>query len=122
MAGVGTGRCIGNQANFNQQNNCPTAPIKDFQFTEGPVPAAGGLVSNLQAEAAAAVPMGKSTTVNVLDETPAGAQTVVLSCPVAVGARTCANPGTVTVAAGHYLMVRIDTTAPGTGWRVAFRF
>jgi hypothetical protein len=77
MPGVGNGHCIGNEANFNQQNNCPTAPTKDFQFTEGPVPATGGLLSALQAEAAAAVPTGKSATVNVLDETASGAQTVV---------------------------------------------
>jgi hypothetical protein len=60
--------------------------------------------------------------VNVIDETPAGAQTAVMTCAVPGGAKTCSNTGTVAVAAGHYLMVRIDTTSAATTWRVSFRY
>ena len=101
---------------------CPTTGDADFVYTEGPVPAAGGSISNLQAETSTAVAAGKVVTVNVMDETSAGVQTVVMTCTVAVGATTCSNTGTAAVAAGHYLMVRIDTTDSARAWRVTFRY
>ena len=91
-------------------------------FTEGPVPAAGGSISNLQAETGVAVSTGKNATVNVIDETPTGAQTVLMTCMVSEGKRTCANTGETSIAAGHYLMVRIDSTSSATTWRVSFRY
>ena len=121
-ANVANGRCIGNSANFNQQSTCPTTAAKDFKFTEGPVPAAGASVSKLQAEAGAVMSGERSATVNVIDETPAGVQKVVMTCTVAGGNKTCVNAGTAAVVAGDYLMVRIDTTGPGTFWRVTFRY
>lgn len=59
---------------------------------------------------------------NVIDETPTGAQKVVLTCEVPAGAMTCSNPGPMGIAAFHYLMVQIITTAPPTSWRVSFRY
>jgi hypothetical protein len=60
--------------------------------------------------------------VNVIDETPAGAQTVLMTRKINAGETTCSNKGMIGIAAGHYLMVRIDTTAPATTWRVTFRY
>jgi hypothetical protein len=119
---VGNGRCISNSGNLDSQATCPTTAITDWIFTEGPVPAAGGSISNLQAETGTAVGSGKVVTVNVIDETPAGVQTVAMTCTVAVGSTTCNNTGTAAVAAGHYLMVRIDTTDSARTWRVTFRY
>jgi len=103
-------------------SRCPKTAGRDFQFTEGPVSAAGGSISNLWAEAGTTVPSKKSSTVSVIDETPAGVQTVVMTCTVPAGTRTCSNTHTVPIEAAHYLMVRIDTTAPPTSWRVSFRY
>ena len=119
---VRTGRCLGNVANLSESSKCPKSAGGDFQFTEGPVSAAGGSISNLWAEAGAPVPSKKSSTVNVIDETPAGVQTVVLTCVVAEGAKTCSNTKAIPIEAGHYLMVRTDTTAAPTSWRVSFRY
>ena len=94
----------------------------DFTFTEGPVPSTGGTVSSLQAVARDAVARQQSSTVSVLDETPAGGQSVLLSCTVSARATTCSNSGPASIAAGHYLMVRISTTSAPTSWRVSFRF
>jgi hypothetical protein len=118
---VTTGQCLGNSGHFGQ-GSCPSSAGRDFDFTEGPVPAAGGSVSNLQAEAGAAPAAGKNATVNLIDETPSGAQTVAMTCTVSGGATTCSNTGTVAVTAGHYLMVRIDTTSLATTWRVGVRY
>jgi hypothetical protein len=119
---VYTGQCLGNVANIHDRGKCPKTAGRDFEFTEGPVSAAGGSISNLWAEAGTTVPSKKSSTVNVIDETPTGVQTVVLTCFVPAGARTCSNTSVVPIEAGHYLMVRIDTTAPPTSWRVSFRY
>jgi hypothetical protein len=86
------------------------------------VPAAGASISNLQAETGVAPATGKNATVNVINETPSGAQTVVMTCVVPGGAKTCSNTGSVAITAGHYLMVRIDTTSSATTWRVSFRY
>jgi hypothetical protein len=109
-------------AQANEPERCPKTTGRDFVFTEGPVSAANGSISNLWAEAGTVVPSAKSSTVNVIDETPSGVQAVVLSCTVAAGAKTCSNTGSVGIAAGDYLMVRVNTTAPPTTWRVSFRY
>ena len=61
---------------------------------------------------------------DVLDETPAGVQTIATSCTVTAGSSTCSNTGApYLIAAGHYLMVQIIT--PGAfyaSWRVSFRY
>jgi hypothetical protein len=118
---VASGQCIGASARFGQ-GSCPSSAGDDFMFTEGPVPAAGGSISNLQAETGVAVSSGKNATVNVIDETPTGAQTVVMTCVVSEGKRTCANTGATSIAAGDYLMVRIDSTSSAAAWRVSFRY
>ncbi len=119
---VRSGMCLGTSGYF-WPAGCPTNPAgSSMWFTEGPVPAAGASVSNLQAEAGAPVPLKKTSTVNVIDMAPGMGQKVILSCTVPVGATTCSNTGTVTVAAGHYLLVQIVTTAPQTTWRAGFRY
>jgi hypothetical protein len=114
---VATGECIGN-THFFAAGTCSTGAGGDFKFTEGPIPAAGGSISNLEAEAGTAV----NATVNVIDKTPSGAQTVVMTCMVTGGTKTCSNTGTVGIVALHYLMVRIETTSTATTWRVSFRY
>src|SRR5262249_36611909 len=42
---VVTGHCIGNSSHF-EESKCPTTAGGDFRFTEGPVPAVGGSISN----------------------------------------------------------------------------
>ena len=88
------------------------------------MPAAGGDISDLQAQIGTAPAAGKSAIVDVLDETPAGAQSVAMSCTIAATQTTCSNTGTVAIAAGHYLMVQIDgtSTAAASTWRVTFRY
>jgi hypothetical protein len=86
------------------------------------VPAAGGSVSNLWAEAGSAVASKDSSTVSVIKETTTGVQKVVMTCTVPAGASTCSNPATAAVAAGEYLLVQISTTAYPTSWRVSFRY
>jgi hypothetical protein len=99
------------------------------QGVEGAVSTTAAVDRTLELLRAASLPYkwdeasaGKSATVNVIDETLAGVQTVAMTCTVSAGAKTCSNTGTGTIAAGHYLMVRIDTTASGTTWRVSFRY
>jgi len=69
------------------------------------------------------MPARKSSTVNVIDETSSGVQTVAMSCTVPSGSTTCSNTApAVPIAAFHYLMVQITTTAFPTSWRVSFRY
>ncbi|HXW58918.1 MAG TPA: hypothetical protein VEJ23_05510 [Solirubrobacteraceae bacterium] len=117
-----SGECLGNVANMSYASVCPNTAGRDFLFTEGPVSAGGGLISDLQAEAATAPLAKTSSAVNVIDETPSGQQTVVMTCTVAAGATSCSNIGTVSIAAGHYVMVQVNTTAFPTTWRVSFRY
>jgi hypothetical protein len=122
--GTTSGDCISNSANFahSPAPGCPTTAQGDYVYTEGPVPAAGGSISNLQAQAGSAAAPKKSSLVNVIDETPAGVQKVAMTCKINAGETTCSNMSMVGIAAGHYLMVRIDTTASATTWRVTFRY
>jgi hypothetical protein len=115
--------CLGNIANLlHAASNCPKSAGHDFTFTEGPVTAAGSAISNLWAETGTAVPPKKNSTVNVIDETPTGGQAVVMSCTVPARATSCSNTGSAPIAATHYLMVRINTNAAATTWRVSFRY
>jgi hypothetical protein len=121
---VNNGSCLG-VADFSGHRRCPTSTVSgDFlHWAEGPVPAAGGSISNLWAELGNAMPPGKSATVSVLDITPpAGPQTVVLTCEVTSGHATCENTGAETILKGHYMLVRVNTTGPPTSWRVSFRY
>jgi len=116
------GECLGNYTHITLPGSCPTGAGHDFAHTEGPVPAAGGSVSNLWAEAGSAVASKDSSTVSVIKETPAGVQKVVMTCTVPAGATSCSNTATAAVAAGEYLLVQIATTAFPTSWRVGFRY
>jgi len=120
---VDSTHCLGNVENLGDAGRCPKTAGRDFEFTEGPVPGAGGSISNLWAEAGSLVTAKKSSTVNVIDETASGAQTVAMSCTIPAGSNTCSNTGpAVPIAAGHYLMVQIVSTAWPTSWRVSFRY
>jgi hypothetical protein len=120
-----SGACLSNSANFahSPAPPCPTTAEGDFIYTEGPVPAAGGSISNLEAQAGSAPAAGKRSIVNVIDETPTGHQTVVMKCEIYKAKETtCSNTGAIPIDKGHYLMVQIDTTASPTTWRVTFRY
>jgi len=113
---------FGSALNF-RFGKCPksTNAGEFVYYTEG-VPAGGGQISDLWAEASGPIASGKAT-VNVLDMTPPeGPQTVAMSCEVTVGQSTCSNTGSVPIAAGHYMLVQIITTAKPTRWDVTFRY
>jgi hypothetical protein len=121
---VDNGECLGVRANFGH-NRCPTrSTTREFEkWAEGPMPAAGGSISNLWAEVSTPVPAGKSTTVNVIDMTPpSGTQSVVLKCEVTTGNTTCESTKAEPIPKGHYVLVRINTTARPATWRVTFRY
>jgi hypothetical protein len=121
---VDNGECLGVRDNFGHNHCPPRSTTREFEkWAEGPVPAAGGSVSNLWAEASTPVPAGKSTTVDVIDTTaPSGTPSVVLKCEVTTGNTTCENTTAAPIAQGHYMLVRINTTAPPATWRVTFRY
>src|SRR5262249_1783249 len=82
------------------------------------VPAGGGSVSNLQARAKDAPAAATSWIVEVLEN-----GTLIYSCTVAATTNACSNTGApVTVTAGHFLQVRVNTEngAGATGWHVSF--
>ena len=121
---VPPGACIGVAVGApHPPSPCPRDPTEDFAYAQGPMPAAGGALSNLEAQAGEAARRGTSWTVAVLDETPQGVKTIALSCMVSEGASSCSNPGSASVHPGDYLMVEIE---PGGGhlttWRVSFRY
>jgi hypothetical protein len=105
-------------------HHCPTSTrAGEFErWAEGPVPAAGGSISSLWAETSTPVPAGKSATVNVIDMTPPSGQSIVLKCEVTSGSTTCDSTQAEPIEKGHYLLVRINTTAPPATWRVSFRY
>jgi len=82
------------------------------------VPASGATVSNLQVEVDAAA-AGSGNTVQVLDN-----GTPVFSCPVLVGTTTCSNSGSVAIAAGHRVQVRVVNNAGAASqkYSVSFRW
>jgi hypothetical protein len=129
-ANVGTGQCVGN-ITFGTSNHatCPTAEAAntfsaEVSFLEGPVPAGGGTLTNLEATSTGTPTAGQSYAVDVLDNTTGN---VLLSCTVTSSsspAGYCSNTGTATVNAGVYLEVRITSAggAPNKAWRVTFRY
>jgi hypothetical protein len=116
--------CLGVIGSFRAGKCQTSTAAHDFlDVAEGPVPAAGGSISNLWAEAGSTMPVGDSATVNVIDMTPtSGPQKVALSCEVTAGQTTCENTEAAPILKGHYMLVRINTTAPRTNWRVTFRY
>ena len=119
---VSSGMCLAVTVKL-KAGTCPTSPAKNgIYLMEGPVPADGGTISSLEAEADAAPATGKSATVNVLDLTPGGSHTVAMSCTIGSGATACSNTGTAAIVADHYLLVEISTTATATKWQVTFRY
>jgi hypothetical protein len=102
---------------------CAVDAAQDFFHAVGPIPAAGGSVSNLEAKAGAAARTGEAPTVEVVAVTPAGARTKLLTCALHEGNSSCSNTGSAAVSSGDYLMVALQSTSwPGTTWRVSFRY
>ena len=101
---------------------CPAtspAPPANATYVLGPMPAGGATIANLFA-VTDTTPTGANTyTVAVLDN---GAS--VFTCTVTSSGPTCSNTGSVSVAAGHYLQVRITNNgaAAAARWRVSFRY
>jgi len=116
-ANVSNAQCVGN-ALFGTASHaaCPAAGMSDLVYSDGPVPS-GATITSIQAETDAAVVAGKSTTVNVLDN-----GTSVFTCTLSAGQTTCSNTGSVSVTAGHYLQVRIDTNSANKQWRITVRY
>jgi hypothetical protein len=102
----------------------------DFErWGEGPVPAAGGSISNLWAEADPVTGKFGEATVEVLDmKPPTGALTPVMTCKLTTSTTitTCSNTGSpVPISPGHFILVRVTfspTSAMQTSWRVTFRY
>ncbi len=106
---------------------CPkTTTTPGFlNLAEGPVPAAGGLISNLWAEAGTALSHGTATVEVLYLAPPSGPITkTVVTCTVKTGQTACEDKGSpLAIAAGKYMLVRIKTTgAPPTSWRAGFRY
>jgi hypothetical protein len=118
------GECIGSAGNFEVwPKPCPTNAQSDFYYSQGPVPAAGGSISNLQAQAGSNAEHGESWLVAVIDEKPSGAQTVAMTCTVLEKSNSCSNSGSVAIAAGDYMLVEIKPPVGWpTTWRVSFRY
>jgi hypothetical protein len=134
-ADVHNGECIGNSTfATNKHGACPAVVAAntysaDVQFLEGPVPAGGGTVSNLEATTDTAMTGSQSWTIDVIDNT-APTAVVLLSCTInattSLSTTTCQNTGSAAVAAGHYLEVK--ATKGGSPlpadkpFRVTFRY
>ncbi len=120
-------QCIGNvYFGTNKHASCPAAtPANTYsaevEFLDGPVPAGGGSVTNLEAVVNTAPTAGQSHVVEVMNNTTG---TTLLSCTVTAGNSSCQNVGSAAVPAGHYLQVRIDNVggASNRKWRVTFRY
>ena len=96
---------------------CPTATAADPDYNF--IAVAAGNLSRLTAVASVAPAVGKSYVVNVLDN-----GTSVLSCTVAAASNSCANTGSVAVAAGHFIQVQVATAngAANSGWKLLVTF
>jgi hypothetical protein len=90
----------------------PAAPVyANGADLHGPVPGGGGTITGISAAISAAFGVaGNTMTFTVLKN---GAATTVL-CTITNPATTCAFAGSVAVAAGDYLAVRMDTAIAGT--------
>ncbi len=127
-ASVSSGQCVGNIELGTSNHSACLAGVSGFSsdvtLLAGPVPASGGTVADLKAFTSGAPTGAQSYTVNVLDATPSTA-TVLLTCTVnSSTSSSCSSSSAVTVAAGHYLEVRItnNNSAPSVPWRISFRY
>ena len=118
------GECLSDTSGIGAfPRQCPADPEGAVDYAEGPVPAAGGSLSNLIAEAGVSAPRADSWEVVVTIQSAAGARTVAVTCTVDEGSRTCSHSGTTAVQAGDYLMVSVRSGAVWpTTWRVSFRY
>jgi hypothetical protein len=132
---VSNNECIGNSRfNTNQSAACPSPAAAADSFTseikylEGPVPAGGGTVSNIEALIETPVTGAQTWTIEVVDNTTGSS---LLSCTIntttSLSASACRSTGSAAVAAGHYLEVRSTksqvTPVPGDrAVRVSFRY
>jgi hypothetical protein len=93
----------------------------NITLVEGPVPAGGGTVTNLEATNSSTA--SGDWLAEVIDNTTG---TTLLSCTILNTSGTspfCQNTGTASVAAGHYLQVKVTTNSGGNkNWRVTFRY
>ena len=118
-ANVKTNECVGNLI-FGVAGSaaCPAAvPANtysgDILFLEGPVPAGGGTVTNLEVTTNTAVTGTGTWITDVIDNTTGS---ILLSCTITAGTLggvVCQNTGSASVTAGHYLEVRV-TKGAGT--------
>jgi hypothetical protein len=124
---VPNGECIGNIIfASNNHGGCPSAVTantftSEVTFLEGPVPAGGGTVTNLEAVVNTAPTGTQSHTVTVLNNTTGA---TLLSCSITAGNTSCQSTASGSVPAGHYLQVRINNVngASSRQFRVTFRY
>lgn len=116
--------CLGNAGHLGAlAAPCPPDPASDFIYTEGPVPAAGGSISNLQAQSGEAAGRGESWEVSIIEAAASGAQSVAMSCLVSEGTSACSDPASSAIAAGDYVRVSVQSgRAERQSWRVSFRY
>jgi signal peptidase I len=116
-ANVSTGQCLGFLVDSHA--SCPTGTGTAADFSYNFTAIAAGNVSHLSAQANVAPAAGKSWVVNVLDN-----GTSVMTCTVAAGSFSCANTGSVAVAAGHFIQVEVTTanSAANAQWKVLLTF
>jgi hypothetical protein len=119
-------RCIGNAILVdNNHDACPAAVTANTYSAddqlEGPVPAGGGIVTNLKATTNTAPGAGQSYLVEVMNNTTGA---TLISCTVTTGNTSCQDTSTTSIAAGEYLQVRIDNQGGASNrmWRVSFRY
>jgi hypothetical protein len=116
----------------NNAGACPAAVTAntysgELTFLEGPVPAGGGTITNLEATTNTAMTGTQSWTIDVIDNATGS---VLLSCTIntttSLSTTACQNTGSAAVAAGHYLQVK--ATKGGSPlpadkpFRVTFRY
>jgi hypothetical protein len=126
---VADGDCLGNWAISNNSSpQCPATPAPaantytTSDIVDGPVPAGGGTVSNLEATVNTAPGVGNTHTVTVQN---ASTGTDLLSCQIIGTAVFCQNAGSAAVGAGAYVRVRVNHSAgapTNSNFRVTFRY
>ena len=101
--------------------------LSSSTFLEGPVPAGGATITNLEAVIDTAPGAGNTVTIDVVDNSASAGGTSLLSCTISgASAVFCTNTGSASVAAGHYLELRYTNTVTGSpgahGVRAVFRY
>src|SRR5262249_35910286 len=99
----------------------PANTYNNSKRLEGPVPAGGGTVTNLEVATDTAPGAGKTFVINVQDNTTGA---TLLSCSITVSRKTCTNTGSAPIPAGHYLQVQVTglPTRGAPSSRVTFRY